>query len=80
MLQFVSMLIKILLASLLVGAALSALDMDAAQILQRIGLTPDEIVAAIRRGVAWATPNIILGSFVIVPLWCLAYILRPPRG
>jgi hypothetical protein len=26
-----------------------------------------------------ALPNVALGSMVIVPIWCLAFLLRPPR-
>jgi hypothetical protein len=31
-----------------------------------------------RRGIACVLPNIALGSLIIVPVWFLAYILRPP--
>jgi hypothetical protein len=32
-----------------------------------------------RRALAWAMPNILLGALVIVPLWFIAFLLRPPR-
>jgi hypothetical protein len=31
-----------------------------------------------REGVIWALPNMLLGSLVIVPVWFVAYLLRPP--
>jgi hypothetical protein len=31
-----------------------------------------------RRGIAWAWPNVLLGALVIVPVWFLAYLFRPP--
>lgn len=71
---------KIAFASLLVGAGLRAFDITAIEILQRIGLTPERLLSLTQEAVAWALPNILLGSIVIVPLWCLGYMLRPPRG
>jgi len=31
-----------------------------------------------RRGFEWAWPNVVLRAMVIVPMWLLVYILRPP--
>jgi Family of unknown function (DUF6460) len=31
-----------------------------------------------RAGVAWALPNMLLGAPVIVPVWFLFYLFRPP--
>ena len=31
-----------------------------------------------RQGVAWALPNLLLGSLIIVPVWLLVYLFRPP--
>ncbi|MEP2452411.1 MAG: DUF6460 domain-containing protein, partial [Nitratireductor sp.] len=62
------------------GAGLSAFDITAADILADLGLTPESVLALIERGVAWAIPNIVLGSMVIVPIWLVIYLLRPPRS
>ncbi|MCG8563412.1 MAG: DUF6460 domain-containing protein [Hyphomicrobiales bacterium] len=72
--------IKILVASLLVGVALSSLSITPEQILKDLGLTPEQIVSYINRGFHWALPHIILGGLVTVPIWLVMYILRPPRG
>lgn len=77
--RLISVVLKILLASLLVGLALSALDITAAQVLQDFGLTPDRLMNLTRRGLRWAVPHIILGAFIIVPVWLVVYLLRPPR-
>lgn len=29
---------------------------------------------------AWALPNVLLGSMIIVPVWIVVSLLRPPRG
>jgi len=31
-----------------------------------------------RAGLAWALPNLLLGALVIVPVWFLLYLFRPP--
>ena len=80
MFHFLSVIIKIGLASLLVGAALSAFDIAAAEVLARAGLTPEALAEMTQQAWEWALPNMLLGSIIIVPLWFLAYIIRPPRG
>ena len=80
MLQVFSALLKIILASLVTGAVLSALNLSAAELLAEIGLTPERVFEALQQGAAWAIPNIVLGSMVIVPIWFVTYLLRPPRN
>jgi hypothetical protein len=72
--------IKIALASLLVGVALSAMNITADQVLRDIGLTPERIMAMLQTGITWALPHLILGSMVIVPVWVIIYLFRPPRS
>jgi len=80
LLRYVSAVLKILLVSLVTGAGLSAFDITAADVLAEVGLTPDNVLDMLQRGVAWAIPNIVLGSMVILPVWLVIYLLRPPRG
>lgn len=78
--RLLASLVKILLASLLVGVALSALDITPEQILRDFGLTPDQILQYARRGIRWAIPHVILGALITVPIWLVVFLLRPPRG
>lgn len=80
MFRIISGAFKIVVISLLTGAALSALDLSAADILIELGLTPERVMEVLQTGAAWALPNIILGSMVIVPVWLVVALLRPPRG
>ena len=80
MLNVVSGIFKIAVVSMITGAALSALDLSAEQILAKVGLTPENVMELLERGAHWALPNIMLGSMVIVPIWLVVYLLRPPRG
>lgn len=79
-LRFISTLVKITLASLLVGVALAFLDIKPEDVLRDIGLTPEELLSYLSRGVRWATPHVILGAIVTVPVWLVIYLFRPPRG
>ncbi len=72
--------LKIALASLAVGVVLSSLNVTAEQVLMDLGLTPDEIIEWMSRGVDWAMPNILLGSIIIIPVWIIVYLFRPPRN
>lgn len=79
MLHVVSMIAKIALASLICGAVLSAFDLSAAEVLMKVGMTPEHLAELARKALAWALPNMVLGSMIIVPLWVVAFMLRPPR-
>ena len=78
MLRVIATLFKIGVASLLVGAGLSALDISARDILGHMGLTPENVLALLEQGLAWALPNVVLGSLIIVPVWFLVYLFKPP--
>lgn len=78
--KLLSAVFKIAVASLITGVVLSALDVSAAEVLSELGLTPEQVLGYVERGVVWALPNIVLGSMVIVPIWFVIYLLRPPRG
>ena len=78
--RMVMSLVKILIASLLVGVALSSLNITPDQILKDFGLTPDQIMDYARRGIRWALPHVILGALITVPIWLVMYLLRPPSG
>jgi hypothetical protein len=80
MLRFLSGVFKVVVVSLVTGAVLSAFDLSAADILIELGLTPERVVALMQQGATWALPNIILGSMVILPIWLVVFILRPPRS
>ncbi len=75
-----STLVKIGIASLVTGAILTRLDLSADQILLELGMTPENVMLHLEQGFKWAMPNIILGSMVIVPVWLVVYLFRPPRG
>jgi hypothetical protein len=78
--QFLSTLFKIAVISLLVGAGLSFVNISAEDILGSVGLSPMELWVYLHLFIDWAIPNIVLGAFIVVPVWLVIYLFRPPRG
>lgn len=71
-------LVKIVVASLIVGTILAHFGITADQIVRELGLTTERVEDWARRGFAWALPNLMLGALVILPVWFLVYLFRPP--
>ena len=71
-------LVKVLLASLIVGTILGHFGISPDQLAKAAGLSPDKIEDLAREGVAWALPNLLLGALVIVPIWFVVFLFRPP--
>jgi hypothetical protein len=65
-------------ASLIVGTILAHFGITADQILRDIGLTPERLMEWVRQGFAWALPNLLLGAIIIVPIWIVVALFRPP--
>lgn len=79
-LQFISTFVKITLASLLVGVALAYLDIKPEDVLNDVGLTPEDLLSYFDWSLRWATPHVIMGAVVTVPVWIVIYLFRPPRA
>ena len=71
-------LVKIAVASLIVGTILAHFGITADMLIRELGLTTERVEDLARRGVAWALPNVLLGALVILPVWFLIYLFRPP--
>ena len=76
--RLLATLVKVAVASLIVGTILAHFGITADQILNDVGATPDRIAELMRQGFAWALPNVLLGSLIIVPVWLVVYLFRPP--
>ena len=71
-------LVKIAVASLVVGTILAHFGITTEQLMREFGLSADRIQDYAQKGFAWAWPNVLLGALVIVPVWFLIYLFRPP--
>jgi hypothetical protein len=71
-------LVKVAVASLVVGTIMAHFGITAEELMRNVGLSTDRIEDYAKQGLAWAWPNLLLGALVIVPVWFLVYLFRPP--
>ncbi|MGA3138697.1 MAG: DUF6460 domain-containing protein [Xanthobacteraceae bacterium] len=71
-------LVKVVVASIIVGTILAHFGITAEELIKTTGFSSDRVTEYARAGFAWALPNLMLGAVVIVPLWFLIYLFRPP--
>lgn len=71
-------LVKVAVASLVVGTILGHFGITPEQLMREFGMSADRLQDYAQKGIAWALPNVMLGAMVIVPIWFLAYLFRPP--
>jgi hypothetical protein len=77
---FLRTLVKVTVASLVVGALMAHFGLTADEVMTQFGLTQERLMELARQGITWALPNLLLGSVVILPVWFLVYLFRPPRA
>ena len=75
---FLWTIVKVLIASLVAGVILNHLGFTPDALISRSGMTRERLEELARQGIEWALPNVMLGALVIVPLWFLVYLFRPP--
>jgi hypothetical protein len=75
---FLWTLLKILFASLVAGIILNHFGITPDELIRYTGMTRERLEELARQGLAWALPNVMLGALVIVPVWLLVYLFRPP--
>jgi hypothetical protein len=72
--------VKVAVASLIVGAILAHFGITVDVLMREAGVSAEQLQELARKAIAWALPNMLLGALVIVPVWFIAFILRPPRS
>ena len=73
-------LVKVAVASLIVGTILTHFGITPERLIKETGLSYERIEELARRGLSWAGPNLLVGAMVILPVWFLFYLFRPPGG
>jgi hypothetical protein len=76
--RLIRTLVKVVVASLIVGTILAHFGISADELMKAAGLSSERVTELARAGLAWALPNLLLGSLVIVPIWFVLYLFRPP--
>jgi hypothetical protein len=74
-----STLVKFVLVAVFVGAVLNEFNISTDEVLADVGLTPTHIMQILREGIDWALPHFILGALVLIPIWLIIFLLKPPR-
>lgn len=70
---------KFALVAIVVGALLNLFNISAEGLLSRIGFTPANVEGFVRDGIAWAWPHFMLGALILIPVWLVIFLLKPPR-
>jgi hypothetical protein len=71
-------LVKVVVASLVVGTVMAHFGITVDKVMRETGMSPERIQAYAKQGFDWAWPNVLLGSLVIVPIWFVVFLFRPP--
>ena len=71
-------LVKVAVASLIVGTILAHFGISADMLMRELGVTPERVTELGKRAWDWAAPNVMLGAMIIVPVWFVIYLFRPP--
>lgn len=77
--DLVRTLAKLTIASLIVGTAMTHFGVTPDKLIGAFGLTPERAIELAQQGLTWALPNLTLGALVIIPVWFVIYLFRPPR-
>ena len=71
-----STILRILLASLVVGMAMAWFDVQPGDILHWLTGSLGEALANAHAWIGWTVKYVLLGAVVVVPIWVLWYLLQ----
>lgn len=69
-------LLRLFFISLVVGLALSALNVSPESMLGTIGGSVESIFRTVVGAIEWAVPFVLIGAIVVVPIWLAFAALR----
>ena len=72
----VKTVIKLLVASLLVGWLLKALNLDAQNVLMFLGGIADSLMNVFAGIFEWSLSPILVGAVVVIPIWLIRLIWK----
>ncbi len=72
----VKTILKLLVASLLVGWLLKALNLDAKSLLEFIGGFADGLMNIFASIFEWSLSPILIGALVVIPIWLIRVIWK----
>jgi hypothetical protein len=72
--------VKLVVASILVGAAMAYLDIQPLQVWRWLADKVGDVAANIRHYASRAVTYLLLGAVVVVPVWLVFYLWRALKG
>lgn len=69
-------LLRLFFYSLIIGLALSALNISPESMLGAIGGTVESIFLVVVDAVEWAVPFVLIGAVVVLPIWLVVAAYR----
>jgi hypothetical protein len=75
-----SVLMRLILVSILVGVVLSALGLDPFDIIQSVRRLIQSIWNMGFDAVRWLWGYFLLGAVIVIPIWIVARLVNAPRG
>ncbi|MFT5180197.1 MAG: hypothetical protein ACI8S3_000069 [Alphaproteobacteria bacterium] len=69
-------LLRLFFYSLIIGLALSALNISPESMLGVIGGTVESIFLVVVDAVEWAVPFVLIGAVVVLPIWLVVAAFR----
>jgi len=73
-------LIKVMLASFVVGVLLAIFNIEPKELFENFGETIQSVFEIVARIVEWALKYILLGGVVVVPIWLIFILIGKARG
>ena len=70
-----STLLKILIASLLVGLVMRWFDITPRSLIANFGATVEKIFDTLASVSGWAVDYVLLGAVIVVPIWLVVFLL-----
>jgi ABC-type arginine/histidine transport system permease subunit len=67
--------IKLLIASLIVGLVMAMLDVTPLGLIRSLGDNFEEMFASAVNAASWAITYIVMGAVIVVPIWLLFRLL-----
>jgi hypothetical protein len=76
----VGTIVKLLIASLVVGVILNLMDLDAVGFLRWLVHSFRDILGVFGDFVQWAMGPILVGAVLVVPIWLIFFLIGKARG
>jgi hypothetical protein len=75
-----SMIVKLLIASLLVGLVMRWFDITPRSLIANFGDTVVRMFERLASFAGWAVDYILVGAIIVVPIWLVVFLLDRVKG